>query len=804
MAIEIKIGASFDDKDIRRAQAELQKLANVTQRAGMSMQQKLAATGKSFSDLGETMSKKVSLPIVAAGALAVKFASDLQESQSKVDVVFGRSADSVTKFGEDAAKSLGMSRAAAYEATGTYGNLLRAMGLSETQSADMSTSLVTLAADLGSFNNVPIEEVFGALRSGLSGETEPLKRFGVNLNQSALKAEALALGLVSTGEEMSAGAKAQAAYSLIMKQTTLAQGDFARTSDGAANSMRIARAQLEDAAAEIGTVLLPAVSKVAAAFGALAGGIGSLPGPIRVAVVAVAGLAAAFGPVVWAIGSVMTSVAKVMAVNWAGMFSTGVEAAKGFASAVAGGMSQALAAVRAMSTGAMLAFGAIGLAVVAAGAALMYFVNQQAKNAQKRFETLNVSVGVLRQSFETLASTGKLTGSLQDITKIMGDLRTEAEQSASTDFFNPGLPGFLSSIDDNANKARESLERWDDALTSVAETDVSMAVSQFNNLKAAGEEMGESLTLEMFPQLKGAIEAAASAAGMSVTDFMNMKNAGGQVKTEFELATKALDDWETEVRSQFDPLFAYGDALDTVRDAQRKQGEAALIALAAVHQHGAGSAEAQLAVGNYQASIRDTTSASFDAAFQLERLREGLQTGAISFGTASAAADGLVAAGLLNEEQARLTKEEWARLSGIVVNTPNSKVIEVSAPGLSAVSEALGNIQTKLGNITSFGGRIKIDVGGNAAGGPVQAGKMGWVGERGRELFIPSTDGVIVPHHESRRMVSEAGSAAPAGGGGSTYNITINGMVGKDKRDILEFLARELPKAAATHSRSFG
>jgi len=803
MAIEIKIGASFDDKDIRRAQAELQKLANVTQRASMSMQQKLAATGKSFSDLGESMSKKVSLPIVAAGALAVKFASDLQESQSKVDVVFGRSAESVRKFGDDAAKSMGMSQAAALEATGTYGNLLRAMGLSETQSADMSTSLVTLAADLGSFNNVPIEEVFGALRSGLSGETEPLKRFGVNLNQAALKTEALALGLVSTGEEMSAGAKAQAAYSLIMKQTTLAQGDFARTSDGAANSMRIARAQLEDAAAELGTLLLPAVSKVAGAFGAFAGAIGNLPGPIQVGVLAIGGLAAAFGPVVWAIGSVMESVAKVMAVNWSGMFRTGVDAAKGFASAVAGGMSQALTAIRTMSTGSMLAFGAIGLAVVAAGAALMYFVDQQAKNAQKRFETLNVSVSVLRKSFQTLASTGELTGSLKDITIIMRDLRTEAERGASTDFFNPALPSFLSDVDDNANKARESLERWDDVLATVADTDVSMAVAQFNNLTQAAAKAGETIDLDLFPQLKGAIEAAAAEAGLSVPDFLRLSDAGGQVKTEFELATQALEDWEDEIRSQYEPIFAYGDSLNTLRDAQTKQGEAALIALAAVHEHGAGSTIAQQAVDDYRASIRDTASASFDSAFQLERLKEGLRTGAITFGDATKAVDGLVAAGIINEEQARLTKEEWARLSGMVVNTPSSKVIEVSAPGLSAVSEALSNIQTKLGNITSFGGRINIDVGGNAAGGPVQAGKMGWVGERGRELFIPSTDGVIVPHYESRRMM-DGDSAAPVGAAGATFNITINGLVGAGKQEILTFLARELPKAAATHSRSFG
>jgi hypothetical protein len=316
-------------------------------------------------------------------------------------------------------------------------------------------------------------------------------------------------------------------------------------------------------------------------------------------------------------------------------------------------------------------------------------------------------------------------------------------------------------VDNNADAARETLNKFDESMSSIADTDISKAVAQFNALKLAVPEVD----LNMFPQLKVAIEAAAETAGVSVPDFLAMSDAGGRIKTEFELATEALDDWEAEVRSQFDPLFAYGDALDTVRDAQAKQGEAALIALAAVNEHGAGSTEAQVAVGNYQASIRDTTSASFDAAFQLERLREGLQTGAISFGTASAAADGLVAAGILNEEQARLTKEEWARLSGTVVNTPNSKVIEVSAPGLSAVSQALSDVQTKLTNITSFGGRINITANapGNAAGGPVQAGRMGWVGERGRELFIPNVDGTIVPHYESRRMVADAKDAAPAG-----------------------------------------
>ena len=805
MAIEIKIGASFNDKDIRRAQAELQKLANVTQRASMSMQQKLASTGKSFSDFGESMSKNVSLPIVAASALAFKAFSEEEDAIARVTgalkanggqanvtaeqikAMASRLQDTTT-FADDATISAAGLLLTFHKVRNEFGEgnqvfdrtLVAAQDLSAALGTDLESSTMQLAK---------------ALEDPVRGMTA-LSRSGTTFTQQQRD---MVKSLMASGDQLGA-------QKVILDNVESQYGGMAETMAGTASGkIKQAFNAISDSMEQFGAIVAPVVVRVADAFARFAGFVGNLPGPIQVGVVAIAGLAAAFGPVVWAIGGVMGSVAKVMAVNWAGMFSTGVEAAKGFVTAVAGGMSQALTAIRAMSTGSLLAFGAIGLAVVAAGAALMYFVDQQAKNAQKRFETLNVSVSVLRKSFQTLASTGELTGSLRDITQIMVDLRTETNASSNAWSLSEGVIGkYFSSVDDNASKARESLERWDDALTTVAETDVSMAVAQFNNLKVAAAEMGETIDLDLFPQLKGAIEAAAAAAGVSVPEFLAMSDAGGQIKTEFDLATEALQDWEDEVRSQYAPLFAYGDSLNTLRDAQTKQGEAALIALAAVHEHGAGSTIAQQAVDDYRASIRDTTSASFDSAFQLEQLKEGLRTGAITFGDASRAVDGLVASGLINEEQARLTKEEWARLSGIIVNTPSAKVIEVSAPGLSAVSEALGNIQTKLGNITSFGGRINIDVGGNAAGGPVQAGKMGWVGERGRELFIPSTDGVIVPHYESRRMM-QGDSAAPAdAGGGSTFNITINGLVGAGKQEILTFLARELPKAAATHSRSFG
>lgn len=198
--------------------------------------------------------------VVGIGAFvknAVSDASDLSESASKVGVVFGDASQQVLDFAANASSAFGQSKGQALEAAGTFGNLLRSIGLTEQASADMSTRMVGLASDLASFNNTDPAEALEALRSGLTGETEPLKRYGINLNDAALKQEALRLGLDASGATLSANTKAQAAYSLIMQQSSLAQGDFLRTSAGLANQQRIMSAQWTDLSANIGGLFVP-------------------------------------------------------------------------------------------------------------------------------------------------------------------------------------------------------------------------------------------------------------------------------------------------------------------------------------------------------------------------------------------------------------------------------------------------------------------------------------------------------------------------------------------------------------------
>lgn len=204
---------------------------------------------------------------VGAGVVlkqSVDAAVDLGEELNKTNVIFGRRAKGILDWSRQTATSLGLSRRQALEAAGNFGGMFKVLGQGEAEAARMGKRMVELAADMASFNNASPEEALDALRSGLSGETEPLRRFRVFLSEARVAQEALNLGLVEGGEELSESDKATARYSLILKQTTDAQGDFARTSRSLANAKRTLRAQVEDVSGSIGQLFVPAVEDAAA------------------------------------------------------------------------------------------------------------------------------------------------------------------------------------------------------------------------------------------------------------------------------------------------------------------------------------------------------------------------------------------------------------------------------------------------------------------------------------------------------------------------------------------------------------
>lgn len=274
--------------------------------------ERFSSIGDRLRGVGSRMSAFVTLPILAAGAASFKLASDLDESRNKVKVVFGDMSASVIAWAQNAAQSFGISRQEALEAVGTFGNLFAAMGIGIPTAADMSEKLVGLASDLASFNNADPSEVLEALRSGLVGEVEPLRRFGVNLNQARIEAKALELGIWDGITPLTAAQKAQAAYGIILDDTKNAQGDFARTSDGAANKQRILLATFKDLGAELGQKLLPIGQKILDFVGELFDGFSSLPGPVQDFGIYIGIAAAAAGPLVYIIGALSSVIGAIL------------------------------------------------------------------------------------------------------------------------------------------------------------------------------------------------------------------------------------------------------------------------------------------------------------------------------------------------------------------------------------------------------------------------------------------------------------------------------------------------------------
>jgi hypothetical protein len=188
---------------------------------------------------------------------SMKAASDLNEQVNKSQAIFKGSSREVIAFGDSAAKTFGISKREALEAAGNFGNLFNTIGLGSGVSADMSTKLVGLAADLASFNNIDPGDALEKLRSGLAGEAEPLRTVGVLLNETQVASEAMRLGFVKVNGQFTEGEKVQARYSLILKQTSAAQGDFERTSGTMANQQRTVNARLDDTSAKLGEKFTP-------------------------------------------------------------------------------------------------------------------------------------------------------------------------------------------------------------------------------------------------------------------------------------------------------------------------------------------------------------------------------------------------------------------------------------------------------------------------------------------------------------------------------------------------------------------
>lgn len=247
MAINVPIITTFAGRGVDQAQTAFSKLSLSTIAAGTAIAGAVAA-------------------VAAFSYQSIQKASDFNEAISKNTVVFGAISKEVENFAQTANRALGISETAALQAAGTFAIFGKSAGLAGKDLSDFSTELVTLAADLASFSNTKVDDAINALGSALRGEAEPLRKYGVLLDDATLKAAATELGIYSGSKALTAQQKVLAAQKVIFEQTADAQGDFSRTSTGLAAQQKILGATLDNIQSNLGQAFLPIFLKAVKFF----------------------------------------------------------------------------------------------------------------------------------------------------------------------------------------------------------------------------------------------------------------------------------------------------------------------------------------------------------------------------------------------------------------------------------------------------------------------------------------------------------------------------------------------------------
>ena len=422
LSAKITGDSSGFDKAIQSAE----KTASSFEKRMESISSKAKSIGDKLSGIGTALTVGVTTPLAVAGKGMVDAASDFDENLNKISVAFGDSADGVKAWADTATQSFGLSMNQALEATSLFGDMATSMGISQSEAASMSTSLAGLAGDMASFKNIGIDEAMTALNGVFTGETESLKQLGIVMTETNLEEFAAKTGQVYS--EMSQAEKVQLRYNYVMAMSKNAIGDYARTSDGTANSMRTFQASVENLAITLGQNLLPIVTPIIQKATEMVNAFAAADPQLQQLILKIAGIAAVAGPALLVVGKMVSVFGSV----------SGAIGLLGGKIAELGGMGKAISAVfTAITSPVGIAVGAI-TALVAAFAYLMT-TNEGFRNSimqtvttigQSLMPIIQALMPVIQNIATVLATT--IASVLQALAPVLAQIVTMIGQIVST------------------------------------------------------------------------------------------------------------------------------------------------------------------------------------------------------------------------------------------------------------------------------------------------------------------------------------------------------------------------------------
>jgi len=282
--------------------------------AMQSASNSMTTFGSKMQNIGAGMSLAISAPLLLIGKNMLSMAMDAVESENLFEVAFGSMSKEARAFSENLRESLGLNAYDIRKNSATLNAMIKSMGLTEQAAYKMSTGLIQLSYDMASFYNLKPEEAFNKLKSGITGEAEPLKALGILVNETTIKTWALTNGLAKQGQEMTEQQKVIARYGSILEQTKLAQGDLARTMDSPTNKIRILKDMFNELQIKMGTQLIPILDKVIEMTKPLVSGFSELSPTVQKIIAVIGVLAVALPPLITAIGTVATGLSVIIGV----------------------------------------------------------------------------------------------------------------------------------------------------------------------------------------------------------------------------------------------------------------------------------------------------------------------------------------------------------------------------------------------------------------------------------------------------------------------------------------------------------
>ena len=262
LSVAGKISPAFQ-AGLTSVEAKTSKVFSAVQKGAGYVGKGFQVAGKAAKGLALGVGAVATIGVAALAPLAsqgLEYASNLTEVQNVVDTTFGKSSAVIDDFAKTSMQSYGLTTLEAKQYSSVLGSMYKSMGLGSQETLAMSQNMTALAGDMASFYNLDPEEAFEKIKSGVSGETEPLKALGINMSQANLQAYAMSQGIKKNYSSMSQAEQAQLRYNYLLSATADAQGDFSKTSGSFANQQKIMKANLQQTAGEIMQKMIPALS----------------------------------------------------------------------------------------------------------------------------------------------------------------------------------------------------------------------------------------------------------------------------------------------------------------------------------------------------------------------------------------------------------------------------------------------------------------------------------------------------------------------------------------------------------------